>query len=255
MKEIKQEIDEIEGKLKTCAKQIASRQAEIADLKAKNAELVEMNLDKERRPASLLVQRKRIADLADQIEEFKFLQRNLEQSLEFSQEKLVENSYQSKINEYLKAEALQLASMEKVKNLFAELLDAIKQVEASQRGHCLERLSQLVAAIGTEKLESFGINLTEVISKFNQAKLPDVFDLGNIQHINLTTQNLLLQLDAISQGKRSFHKAKVTPAPQKIRTVQPITTARQLEEHRISDLAALQRYKAGRQQVHHRPHK
>ena len=253
--DIEAEITEIGAKLQTCATEINRRQAEIAELKGKNAELVERNLGKERRPASLLVQRKRIEELTSHCQEFEFLKRNLEKNLQQANKKLAESSYQGKVNQYMKAEAAHLDAYQHVQILYSELMSAIAFLDKIQAGHCLARLSELVRAIGTDKLAGFGVEVDRVLAEFGKIDLPSDLDSMRIQRLQVNLNNLTNQLHAVATGARTFHKAKATPPPQEQRTIQPLTLARQLEEHRLNDLEALPKFKANRKQVHHRPHK
>ena len=73
--EINANIDHINQTLAQIQNQIVDKQALIADLKESNSKLVELSLSKERKPASLDVQRKKINDLNSEIEELQIRSR------------------------------------------------------------------------------------------------------------------------------------------------------------------------------------
>lgn len=255
MRDIQQEITQLGAQHQTCVNEIKEKKEEISKLQAVNARLNEQNLGKERKNPSINVNRKRINLLNDQVQELNLVLRNLEQSLKFSQEKQVEVSHQSKVNAYKKAEASHLQSYAFVQECFNQLLAAIGKLEKLQAGHCLARLAELTAALGTEQMESLGVNVNATMQKFAAAQLSTDFDGSKIARINLNTANLLNQLKAVKEGKRVYSKVKQAPHPQTAPKVSRAQYAKQLEEYRLRDMDALKRAKEHRQVIHHQPHK
>ncbi len=105
-------------------------------------------------------------------------------------------------------------------------------------------------------LADYGIDLSEVLTKFSNAKLTSGFDFSRVENLNMSLQNLINQLDAIHKGKRGFHKVQAVKAPtvQIKPHVDPLRQARLYEKHRLESQNDLAKALEGKTQIisHHR---
>ena len=201
---------EIEGIKQTMAQveaQIVKKQALIADLKQSNSKLVELSLGKERKSASLEVQRRQIQSLNSEIEELNFVKGRLNKELDHANRNLSEASIRHRLDEYRKAEAYQLNLIQKAQGLLTQYVNAISELEGC--GNALELLIRINGDLNGRRLVDFDVDLEAVLKQFHQAILFNDFDPARIDRLNTSNRNLLNQLEAVSKGNRSYHKAQV----------------------------------------------
>jgi len=247
--EINANIDHINQTLAQIQNQIVDKQALVEDLKKANAKLVELSLGKERRPASLEVQRKKINDLNSEVEELKFVQGRLDKELEQAKQELSEVSIRHRLEEYQKAEAYQLSLIQKAQDLLAQYVNAIAEIEGSK--NALELLLKIHANLNGKKLVEYGVDLEAVLKLFSQAILSYDFDPSRIDRLNTATGNLLSQVDAIHKGKRGYHQVQAQKGPtvQRVHHVDPLRQARLYEKQRIESQDDLNKALKGKTQI------
>jgi hypothetical protein len=226
--------------------EIISKKAQVEDLKKSNSKLVELSLGKERRPAALETQRRRIFTLTSEVEELKFVKGTLKEKLETATQSLHTASIRNRLEEYRKAEAYQLNLIQKAQDLLAKYINAISELEGS--GNALELLVRINGDLNGKGLVDFDVDLEAVLKRFHRAILFHDFDSARIDRLNTTNRNLLNQLDAVHEGKRSYHKAQVQTGPtrQVKPHVNPLLEAQKYEQYRLKeadDLSKLLKHK------------
>jgi len=246
MNQVEQRIKDLTAKIEQVKTEIADKLALVETLRQSNAKLVEQNLGRQRKTASLTTQRNKILDVEGQVEELKYVQSSMEDKLEEAQGELREIQLRDRIKEFQRAEVYHLSQLKEVQHLFSEFVEAITKIEAFQgNGHALHQLIRLASEVGSEKLKKSGIDLKAILTRFKQSNLFLSFDFSRIERINISQQNLINELEAIDQGRRSYYKAQPQTGPtrQVLPIVNPAVEARRLEESRKkseqSDLSRL----------------
>jgi len=177
--EINAEIENIKQTIAQVQAQIVEKQAQVEDLKKSNAKLVEQNLLKQRKPPSLDVQRKKIVDLTQSITELQNVEGSLKEKLETANQNLHTASIKHRIAEYRKAQDYHLEQIRNAQDLLSQYKAVIAEVEGLQ-GHrnALDQLIRINADLNGTGLADYGIDLVEVLTKFDQAKLSCDFDFS-----------------------------------------------------------------------------
>ena len=121
MNQVEIKIKDLTAKIEQVKTEIADRLTLVDDLRQSNARLVEANLGKERKSASLTTQRRRILDVEGQVEELRHVQSSLENKLKEAQAELREVRFRDRIKEFQRAEVYHLSQLKEVQHLFSEL--------------------------------------------------------------------------------------------------------------------------------------
>jgi hypothetical protein len=248
--EINAKVENLKRTMAQVEAQIADKQALIADLKENNAQLIRRNLSKQRKPASLDVQRKKITDLNSEIEELQFVKGRLDKELEQAKQGLSEASIRHRLKEYAKAEAYELSLFQKAQDLLAQYINAISELEGG--GSALELLVKIHGDLNGKKLVDYGVDLEAVLKQFHKAILCQDFDPSRIDRLNTSNQNLLNQLDSIHKGKRGYSQSPVRKAlttVQRVPYVDPLRQARLYEKQRVESKDSLKKALEGKTQI------
>ena len=244
MNQVEKRIKDLTEKIEQVKTEITDKLVQVETLRQSNARLVEQNLGRQRKSASLTTQRNRILDVEGQVQELKYVQSSLEDKLKEAQGELREVRFRDRIKEFHRAEAYHLAQLKEVQHLFSEFIDAIAKIEAFQGGgHALYQLIRIASEVGDKKLEDYGIDLKAILTRFNQS--------------NISQQNLINQLESLDQGRRSYHKAQVQTGPtRQIKPhVNPPLEAQRYEEARLKEADDLSRLLKPKKRVIHHTHR
>jgi len=162
-------------------------------------------------------------DIDCEIKELRSVKETLKAAAETAKQDLHNASIIHRIAENRKAQDHHLAMVRRAEDLFSQYKAVIGEIEGLQ-GHrnALEQLIRITADMNGHSLADFDFDLHAVLSKFNQATLSFDFELSRIQNINISLQNLVLQLDAVHKGRRGYHQLQAKIVPQKIHTVNPL---------------------------------
>jgi hypothetical protein len=255
--EINAQIENINQTIGQVQAQIVQKMALVEDFKKSNAKLIEQNLLKQRKPPSLALQRKKIFEIKCEIEELRNVDGRLREELESAKQNLHSASIKHRIVENRKAQDYHLEQIRKAQDLLSQYKSVIAEIESLQ-GHrnALDQLVRINSEINGTGLADYGIDLGEVLTKFNQAKLSCDLDFSRIENLNFSLENLINQLVAIHQGKRGFHKvqAKKAPTVQKAPHVDPLRQARLYEKYRVESEDDLRKALNGKKQIIHHNH-
>jgi hypothetical protein len=199
----------------------------------------------------LKLQREKVNDLNCQIQELQFVQGSLKEKLEKAKENLHSASIRHRLDEYAKAEAYQLSLIQKAQDLLAQYVNAISELEGG--GSALELLVKIHGDLNGKKLMDYGVDLEAVLKLFRHTLLFHDFDPSRIDRLNTSNQNLLNQLDAIRQNRRSYHKVqtRIAPTVQKTPHVDPLRQARLYEKQRLDSKDDLRKALEGKTQIIH----
>ena len=258
MNQVEKRIKDLTEKIEQVKTEITDKLVQVETLRQSNARLVEQNLGRQRKSASLTTQRNRILDVEGQVQELKYVQSSLEDKLKEAQGELREVRFRDRIKEFHRAEAYHLAQLKEVQHLFSEFIDAIAKIEAFQGGgHALYQLIRIASEVGDKKLEDYGIDLKAILTRFKQSNLTLSFDFSRIESINISQQNLINQLESLDQGRRSYHKAQVQTGPtRQIKPhVNPPLEAQRYEEARLKEADDLSRLLKPKKRVIHHTHR
>ncbi len=205
---------------------------------------------KQRKPPSLRVQRQKIFDIECGIDELENVKEKLKEKLETAKQDLHSASIKHRIAEYRKAQDYHLEQIRKAQDLLSQFTGVIAEIEGLQ-GHrnALEQLVRINADLNGTGLADYGIDLSEVLAKFNQAKLSCDFDFSRIETLNTSNQNLLNQLDSINEGRRGYHQVQARKVAQKVPVVNPLRQAQLYEKNRLESQDDLNKALKGKTQI------
>ena len=204
MEVLRQEAKSLHEKLGLIRKEILDKEKEIQDLRQANSKLVEQNLGRERKPASLRLQREKILAFSNELEEMILVKKSLTEKLDKADAGIRREKLKAEISKFQEISKLQLDQVAAVKEAMKVLEGTIAALEkCSGKGHCLYALLNLCWNFEETKNE---IDLSKVLSSWSETAIStDFTNLSNrIMQTNTSSSGLWQQLNSIAEGKRSY---------------------------------------------------
>jgi len=210
LEKLRVEAKQLTNKINLIKKEISDKEKEIKELRQANAKLIELNLGKERKPASLTSQRNAITKIDLEILELKLVEKSLNKKLTDTDALIRKEQLQSRISQLLETSKSQLVLVENVRRNAKALETSVTELEASSsKNHVLYRILNLLWDFPDAKNE---MSLADILTKWSPANtaINDNFDdlVIRLDHLRVDSGNFWNQLSALRENKRTFHRVE-----------------------------------------------
>lgn len=214
MSDLRATAKSLHHKLKQISEEIEGKEKEIQDLRQANSKLVEANLDKQRKPKSLEVQRNAIVRLDVELLELRLVQKSLTEKLALADNAIKEAKLLEQIKGFQKESARQLQLFEQFNRDVKALETAAIQLESFAGGNnaiyallrlCWDNANFIKQHLDLEKiLGSWSKPRTELLSLNLDAIKSKASEAGRLLN------NLWQQLNAVNTGSRTIPTNKLS---------------------------------------------
>lgn len=227
-------LEQIRKKLLLVDADISLREQQVDELKQSNAKLLEMSLGKERRPAALDTQRKKILDVQNQIDELVYLKQSLQEERKQIETRLQLAQQAAQVLQYKQLESDYLAALKQTSSALSNFLNSMQSLNRyrNQR-HPLSLLLNLCSELGgKDGLAEHGLDLPMTAARYKEATNWMTTDFNHdLEAISIEARNFVAQLEAAIAGKRGYHKIELQTAAKQ--QMIPDATMRVLGQYRI----------------------
>jgi len=226
MEALRQQAHELHNKLNLIQKEISDKEKEILELRTANAKLIELNLGKQRKPASLEIQRKAITKIDLEILELKLVEKSLNEKLTDNDSAIRQERLKSRLFQFNEISKSQLQDIETVRRSINALEKSLIQLEnVSGKNGALYGLLHLLW--DSPETKQF-IDLQEVLRNWSVSNINLELPLNietTLSEFNNRIFGMHNQLSAIHNNSRTIPSSRVQKTSgsiTKVGTVQDI---------------------------------
>lgn len=233
IEQVLSELKQINKKLLLVDADISLREKQVEELKQANARLLEKNLGKERRPAALDTQRRKILDIQNQIDELHYLKQSLQEERKQTESRLQLTQQKEQVERYKQLESDYLTVLKQTSTALSTFLSSMQSLNRYRnQQHPLSQLLRLYSELGKERFAEYGLDLPLIAARYTEASNWMTADFNHdLEAVTAETRNFVAQLEAVMADKRAYHK--VEPQRTTEQQVIPNKSMRALGTYRI----------------------